>query len=99
LTFNPDRHLDGPADPETARLVEAKRKAIAGPVESHAQKLERFHEIRALQRSAPGAGRGPAAWRPGRSRPGCSRASSAMPWPGAGITHSSSIPEAGSARP
>jgi hypothetical protein len=46
LTFNPDRHLDAPTDPETARLVEAKRKAIAGPVESHAQRLERFHEIR-----------------------------------------------------
>ncbi|MGE3820345.1 MAG: hypothetical protein AB7I30_13105 [Isosphaeraceae bacterium] len=46
LTFNPDRHLEGPLDGETLRLIEAKRSAIAGPVETHSQRVERFRELR-----------------------------------------------------
>jgi hypothetical protein len=48
LTFNPDRHLSASStgDPEISRWIEAKRIAIGGPVETHAQRLARFHEIR-----------------------------------------------------
>ena len=47
LEHNPDRHLDDPpGDPDAARWVEAKRTAVAGPVETHAQRKARFHEIR-----------------------------------------------------
>jgi len=44
LTWNPDRHLppDAGADP----WVEAKRRAVFGPVETHSQRLERFRQIR-----------------------------------------------------
>jgi hypothetical protein len=45
LTFNPDRHLHAPYG-EAADWVERKRRAIAGPVETHRQRLDRFHEIR-----------------------------------------------------
>ncbi len=48
LTWNPDRHLapSNLADPGTRHWVERKLVAIAGPISSHAQRLERFHEIR-----------------------------------------------------
>ena len=48
LTFNPDRHLPASTtiDPEIARWIDAKRATIAGPIETHAQRLDRFHEIR-----------------------------------------------------
>ena len=46
LTYNPDRHLGPSVDDATKTLVEAKRRAVAGPVDTHAQRLERFREIR-----------------------------------------------------
>ena len=58
LTWNPDRHLDGPTSPEAAGWVERKRLAVTSPYErpwadpsffgikTHAQALERFREIR-----------------------------------------------------
>jgi hypothetical protein len=46
LAFNPDRHLPEPVAPEARAWVEMKRRAIAAPVDSRAQKLARFHEIR-----------------------------------------------------
>jgi len=58
LTYNPDRFLTDPVDAETMRRVEAKRRAVAGPVATHAQRLERFRAIRqcneALQQCVAG---------------------------------------------
>lgn len=45
LTYNPDRHLPPPLLNGAERWVEAKRRAVAGPVDTHAQRLERFHQI------------------------------------------------------
>ena len=46
LTFNPDRHLEGELTPDILGWVEAKRSAIAGPVETRGQRLARFAAIR-----------------------------------------------------
>lgn len=46
LTFNPDRHLEPAAAAETAHWIDAKRAAIAGPVETHRERVERFAELR-----------------------------------------------------
>jgi hypothetical protein len=46
LTYNPDRHLPAPADPQVVPLVAAKRQAIAGPVETHAERLARCRAVR-----------------------------------------------------
>ena len=46
LTFNPDRHLEGELTPDIRGWVEAKRSAIAGPVETRGQRLARFAAIR-----------------------------------------------------
>ena len=46
LTFNPDRHLEGELTPDVRGWVEAKRSAIAGPVETRGQRLARFAAIR-----------------------------------------------------
>ncbi len=46
LTWNPDRHLAPEALAEAGEWIERKRRAVAGSVETHAQRLERFHEIR-----------------------------------------------------
>lgn len=46
LTYNPDRHFDGPLDPEALSWVEAKHRAIVGPVETRADRVARYHAIR-----------------------------------------------------
>ena len=46
LTFNPDRHLVGEPPPEVRDLVDAKRRAIAGPQETHADRVARLRAIR-----------------------------------------------------
>ncbi len=46
LAFNPDRHLGGDLSPDVRGWVEAKRSAIAGPVETRGQRLARFAAIR-----------------------------------------------------
>jgi hypothetical protein len=46
LSFNPDRHLAEPALPEARSWVEAKHAAIAGPVATHRQRIDRFRAIR-----------------------------------------------------
>jgi hypothetical protein len=46
LAFNPDRHLEGEPTPDVLRWVEAKRSAIAGPVETRGQRLARLAAIR-----------------------------------------------------
>lgn len=48
LVWNPDRHLlsEARADPEAIRWIDAKRCAVGGPVETHAQRVARFYEIR-----------------------------------------------------
>lgn len=47
LTYNPQRHLEVAQLDATARgWLEARQAAILGPVDTHAQRLERFHEIR-----------------------------------------------------
>lgn len=54
LTFNPDRHLGSSAASEAARWVEAKRAAIAAPVETHSQRVERFAELRRCNEAMQG---------------------------------------------
>jgi hypothetical protein len=56
LRYNPDRHLGAVSETssEALRWVEAKRSAIAGPVETHAQRLERFREIRRCNEALQG---------------------------------------------
>ncbi len=46
LEFNPDRHLQQPLEPEAQNLVEAKHRALAGPIETRRQRIDRFYEIR-----------------------------------------------------
>lgn len=46
LTYNPDRHLESAAAALTTRWIEAKRAAIAAPVDTHRQRVERFAELR-----------------------------------------------------
>jgi hypothetical protein len=46
LSFNPDRHLEGEPTPDILRWVEAKRSAIAGPVETRGKRLARLAAIR-----------------------------------------------------
>jgi hypothetical protein len=46
FTFNPDRHLDDQGAPGARPWVEAKRAAIAGPVETRRQRRDRFRAIR-----------------------------------------------------
>lgn len=46
LAYNPDRALAGSADPEVARRIASKHEAIAGPVGTHRQRVERFRAIR-----------------------------------------------------
>jgi hypothetical protein len=52
LTYNPQRNLDegghgdGSLPAEAAGLTEARRQAVAAPVATHAQRLERFRAIR-----------------------------------------------------
>lgn len=46
LSYNCERFIDMPPTAEAARWIDAKRAAIAGPVESHAQRRARFQEIR-----------------------------------------------------
>jgi hypothetical protein len=46
LTYNPDRNLSAPPDPELLALIEAKRRALAAPVETRAQRVARFRSIR-----------------------------------------------------
>jgi hypothetical protein len=53
LTYNPDRHwADPPA--EARRWVEAKQAAVARAVASHAERLERFREIRRCNEALQG---------------------------------------------
>lgn len=54
LTFNPDRHLTPPLPDAAARWVAARRRAVFGPVETHPQRLERFHEIRRCNEALQG---------------------------------------------
>ena len=51
LTYNPDRFVEGSADHEVASILNAKRAAIDGPVETHPDRIERFRRIRALNES------------------------------------------------
>lgn len=46
LTYNPDRQLDPAAADEARHWIDAKRAAIAAPVETHRQRIERFAELR-----------------------------------------------------
>jgi hypothetical protein len=46
LRYNPDRHLAAPPDPALADWVEAKSRAIAAPIDTHRQRVERFQAIR-----------------------------------------------------
>jgi len=46
LTFNPDRHLPGDLDPEARDRVAAKRLAIAGAQDTHAERVARLRAIR-----------------------------------------------------
>ena len=47
LTYNPDRHLPASGvNAEVERWLAAKQAAVGGPIETHAQRLDRFHEIR-----------------------------------------------------
>jgi hypothetical protein len=46
LKYNPDRQLDGVADPEVRHWVEAKRQALASPVATRRQRVARFATIR-----------------------------------------------------
>jgi len=46
LDWNPDRRLGATQAAEVAAAVEAKQRAIAGPVDTPARRRERFHEIR-----------------------------------------------------
>jgi hypothetical protein len=46
LNFNPDRHLAPELSDSVHQWVERKREAIAAPVETRAQRVWRFHEIR-----------------------------------------------------
>jgi hypothetical protein len=46
LSYNPDRNLDGFIPPEFRAWIEAKRRAIAGPVDDAPGRLARFREIR-----------------------------------------------------
>ena len=46
LSFNPEREVKSLAEGDGAEWVGKKRTAIAGPVETHFQRLERFQEIR-----------------------------------------------------
>ena len=57
-----------PTDPEPARLVEAKRQAIAGPVETRRAAARPVPRDPALRTRRSRSGSRPAAWRPGRSR-------------------------------
>ena len=54
LTYNPDRHLDGRADAAAVPWVERKRRAVAGPVATHAQRVDRFREIRRCNEALQG---------------------------------------------
>jgi hypothetical protein len=56
LTYNPDRNIPGLSarDTETGRWIEAKQRAVAGPVDTHAQRLARFHEIRRCNEALQG---------------------------------------------
>ncbi|CAN5609612.1 hypothetical protein BH23PLA1_BH23PLA1_06740 [soil metagenome] len=44
--FNPDRHLPEPISAEARNLVEAKHQALAGPIETRQQRIDRFEAIR-----------------------------------------------------
>jgi hypothetical protein len=55
LTYNPDRHLAAPVPPELWRRVEAKREAIAAPVETHPKRVARFRAIRRCNEALQGA--------------------------------------------
>lgn len=46
LDYNPDRHLAGPISEGLRGWVEAKRRAIDGPQETHRQRAERYRAIR-----------------------------------------------------
>lgn len=50
LSFNPERYLEGPIGEPIRAWISAKQAAIAGPLESHAQRVERFREIRRCNR-------------------------------------------------
>ena len=51
LRFNPDRALAGSADPQVRSWIDAKARAIAGPVESRGRRVGRFREIRRLNQA------------------------------------------------
>ena len=51
LTFNPDRHLPGNPAPDVRALVDAKHRAIAGPQETHADRVDRLLAIRRANES------------------------------------------------
>lgn len=48
LSWNADRHLlsEALSNPEVIRWIDAKRRAVGGPVETHVQRVARFYEIR-----------------------------------------------------
>ena len=46
LEFNPDRHPGATESADWNDLVLAKRQAIDGPVDTHRQRVDRFHAIR-----------------------------------------------------
>ncbi len=46
IQFQPDRHLEAPLDPRVAQWLEARRQAIADPVETRKQRVARFERIR-----------------------------------------------------
>jgi hypothetical protein len=55
LEFNPDRHLREPVADDWRPWVEAKRRAIAGPVQTRRQRVARFEEIRRCNEGLRGA--------------------------------------------
>jgi len=48
LRYNPDRFLESSTEPSVDALIQAKRAAVAGPVETRRQRVARFREIRHL---------------------------------------------------
>ena len=83
--------------PRPPRWVEAKRRAVAGPVETHAQRLDRFREIRRCNEALQGLVAAAARLLGERARR-LAGGSGATPSPGAANTPWSSTPGDGSAR-
>ncbi|HEV3163422.1 MAG TPA: hypothetical protein VGZ22_05235 [Isosphaeraceae bacterium] len=55
LTFKPEHHLTDSSDTDLLAWVEAKKRAIGAPTDTHAERVVRFQEIRKCNQALQGA--------------------------------------------